>query len=102
MADKYKILIVDDEAPTREALLRYLRRNFQVKGAADGAEAIEYIASENFDLVLTDLRMPRADGMSVLDAARGKTPQPLCIMLTAYGSISPDGSVYFRDGVYVG
>jgi DNA-binding NtrC family response regulator len=88
MADKYKILIVDDEAPTREALLRYLRRNFQVKGAADGAEAIEYIASENFDLVLTDLRMPRADGMSVLDAARGKTPQPLCIMLTAYGSIS--------------
>ena len=88
MAEKYKILIVDDEAPTREALLRYLRRNFQVKGAADGAEAIEYIASENFDLVLTDLRMPRADGMSVLDAARGKTPQPLCIMLTAYGSIS--------------
>ena len=88
MADKYKILIVDDEAPTREALLRYLRRNFQVKGAADGAEAIEYITSENFDLVLTDLRMPRSDGMSVLEAVRGKTPQPLCILLTAYGSIS--------------
>ena len=88
MTDKYKILIVDDEAPTREALLRYLRRNFQVKGAADGAEAIEYITSENFDLVLTDLRMPRSDGMSVLEAVRGKTPQPLCILLTAYGSIS--------------
>ena len=88
MAEKYKILIVDDEAPTREALLRYLRRNFQVKGAADGAEAIEYIKSEDFDLVLTDLRMPRADGMSVLEAVQGKTPSPLCIMLTAYGSIS--------------
>lgn len=87
MAEKYKILIVDDEAPTREALLRYLRRNFQVTGAADGAEAIEYIASKNFDLILTDLRMPRADGMSVLEAAQGKTPRPLCIMLTAYGSI---------------
>jgi DNA-binding NtrC family response regulator len=88
MSEKHKILIVDDEAPTREALLRYLRRNFQVKGAADGAEAIEYIRNEEFDLVLTDLRMPRADGMSVLEAVRGKTPQPLCILLTAYGSIS--------------
>lgn len=88
MADKYKILIVDDEAPTREALLRYLRRNFQVKGAADGAEAIEYIAAENFDLVLTDLRMPRSDGMSVLEAVQGKNPRPVCILLTAYGSIS--------------
>ena len=77
MAEKYKILIVDDEAPTREALLRYLRRNFTVKGAADGAEAIEYIRSEEFDLVLTDLRMPRADGMSVLEAVCGKTPPPL-------------------------
>ena len=88
MAEKYKVLIVDDEAPTREALLRYLRRNFQVKGAADGAEAIEYIRSEEFDLVLTDLRMPRADGMSVLEAVQGKNPPPLCILLTAYGSIS--------------
>ena len=88
MTDKYRILIVDDEAPTREALLRYLRRNFQVKGAADGAEAIEYISAENFDLVLTDLRMPRSDGMSVLEAVQGKTPKPLCILLTAYGSIS--------------
>ena len=50
MAEKYKLLIVDDEAPTREALLRYLRRNFQVKGASDGAEAIEYIASEKVAL----------------------------------------------------
>ena len=88
MAEKHKILIVDDEAPTREALLRYLRRNFQVKGAADGAEAIEFLRNENFDLVLTDLRMPRADGMSVLEAVQGKTPRPLCILLTAYGSIS--------------
>ena len=87
MAEKHKILIVDDEAPTREALLRYLRRNFQVKGAADGAEAIEFLRTENFDLVLTDLRMPRADGMSVLEAVQGKTPRPLCILLTAYGSI---------------
>ena len=88
MAEKHKILIVDDEAPTREALLRYLRRNFQVKGAADGAEAISFLREENFDLVLTDLRMPRADGMSVLEAVQGKTPRPLCILLTAYGSIS--------------
>ncbi len=83
-----KLLIVDDEFNTREALMRYLGRKFAVTGAENGSEAIEKLKTEDFDLVLTDLRMPDADGMSVLDAAMSKAMPPKCIMLTAYGSIS--------------
>ena len=83
-----KLLIVDDEFNTREALMRYLGRKFEVSGAENGAEAIEQLKVHDFDLVLTDLRMPDADGMSVLDAAMSKASPPKCIMMTAYGSIS--------------
>ena len=93
MADRPEILIVDDEHNTREALARYLRGRFSVTTAADGEVAIELLKERNFDLVLTDLRMPNADGMSVLEATRSKADRPLCILLTAYGSI---GDVRFR------
>ncbi len=88
MTERRKILIVDDEFNTREALCCYLKRRFDVSAAADGGEAIELLKKQDFDVVLTDLRMPEADGMSVLDAARSKANQPICILLTAFGSIS--------------
>ena len=87
MPEKPKILIADDEYNTRTALSTYLKRRFDVSAAADGGEAIELLKKQDFDLVLTDLRMPEADGMSVLGAARSKANQPVCILLTAFGSI---------------
>ena len=87
-ANGIKLLIVDDEFNTREALSRYLGKKFEVASAENGSDAIEQLKSTDFDLVLTDLRMPEADGMSVLDAAMSKAHPPKCIMLTAYGSIS--------------
>ena len=78
-----KLLIVDDEFNTREALMRYLGRKFEVSGAENGAKAIEQLKVHDFDLVLTDLRMPDADGMSVLDAAMSKASPPKCIMMTS-------------------
>ncbi|MBQ6352426.1 MAG: sigma-54-dependent Fis family transcriptional regulator, partial [Lentisphaeria bacterium] len=88
MPERAKILIADDEYNTREALANYLKRRYDVSAAADGGEAIELLKKQDFDLVLTDLRMPEADGMSVLGAARSKANQPVCILLTAFGSIS--------------
>ena len=85
------LLIVDDEFNTRETLVEFLGRKFDVSGAGNGAEAIKLLQTKDFDLILTDLRMPEADGMSVLDAAAGKAKRPKCIMMTAYGSI--DGAV---------
>ncbi len=86
MADRKKILIADDEFNTRTALERYFRRKYDTGTAADGAEALRLIAGEDFDLVLTDLRMPGADGMAVLKAAAAKGIP--CVLLTAYGSIT--------------
>ncbi len=88
MADKPSLLIVDDEYNTRETLIDFLGRKFDVSGAGNGTEAIKLLQERDFDLVLTDLRMPEADGMSVLEAAKSKACRPKCIMLTAYGSIS--------------
>ena len=99
MAEKPELLIVDDEFNTREALARYLGRRFSVTAAADGAEAIEALKKRNFDLVLTDLRMPEVDGMGVLDAARAKAEPPLCILLTAYGSIG-DAVAAVKHGAF--
>ena len=82
-----RLLIVDDERSTREALVRFLRRRYELHTADDGAAAIEYLKHHDCDLVLTDLRMPGADGMSVLEAARSKADPPLCILFSAYGSI---------------
>ena len=74
------LLIVDDEFATRETLVEFLGRKFDVAGAGNGSDAIKLLQERDFDLVLTDLRMPEADGMSVLDAARSKANQPKCIM----------------------
>ena len=85
--DKARILIVDDERSTLDAMCRFLRRRFEVTGANDGSEAVKLIAGNDYDLILTDLRMPGTDGMEVLEASLEKTPQPLCIILSAYGTV---------------
>ncbi len=85
MSDKPKILIVDDEFNTREALVRFFKRRYETCAAPDGLAAIELLQKEHFDLVLTDLRMPGADGMQVLGAANAAGTS--AIVLTAYGSI---------------
>ncbi len=81
------ILIVDDERNTREALARYLRPKYEITMAEDGIRGINLIQRNDYDLILTDLRMPGADGMSVLDATLKKKSPPPCIVFTAYGSI---------------
>jgi len=85
--NKPRILIVDDERSTLDAMCRFLRRHFEVTGAGDGSEAIKLIDGNDYDLILTDLRMPGSDGMKVLEASLAKNPQPLCIILSAYGTV---------------
>ena len=81
------ILIVDDELGTREALGRFLRPNYDVTLAEDGQIGMNLLERNNYDLVLSDIRMPGADGLTILDATLKKTPPPPCILFTAYGSI---------------
>ena len=86
MLEKKTILIADDEFNTRTALERFFKRKYAISTAADGSVALDLLRSQSFDLVLTDLRMPGADGMSVLKAAAEKGIP--CVLLTAYGSIT--------------
>src|SRR5512135_1945040 len=81
-----KILVADDEQNLRRVLTALLRREgHDVVQAANGVEAIEHLAE--VDVVITDLRMPGADGMEVLRTASAKHPHVPVIMITAYGSV---------------
>src|ERR1044071_161593 len=81
-----KILVADDEQNLRRVLVAMLRRDgHDVVQAASGAEAIGQLA--DVDVVITDLRMPGADGMEVLRTAARSFPQIPVIMITAYGSV---------------
>jgi len=81
-----KILVADDEQNLRRVLVAMLRRDgHDVVQAQNGVEAIERLA--DVDVVITDLRMPGADGMEVLRTASKNFPQVPVIMITAYGSV---------------
>src|SRR3954468_13578286 len=81
-----KILVADDEQNLRRVLVAMLRRDgHDVVQAASGVEAIGQL--HEVDVVITDLRMPGADGMEVLRTAAKSFPQVPVIMITAYGSV---------------
>jgi two-component system response regulator AtoC len=87
MSEKPRILIIDDERNTREGLRRALKAKYTVALADNGESGYRLLADEHFDLILTDLRMPGLDGMSFIRRVNTMDAPPLCIMLTAYGSI---------------
>ncbi len=82
-----KILVVDDEKSLREVMSIMLKRaGYAVTEAADGEEAIGQVNKEIFDLVITDLRMPKADGMDVLKAVKSFSPDTVVLVVTAFGT----------------
>jgi DNA-binding NtrC family response regulator len=84
-----RILIVEDKDSLRSMLEEMLRaEKLDVRGVASGSQAVELLRSgEPVDLVLTDWRLPGADGLAVLDAARALDPTLPVIVMTAFGSI---------------
>ena len=83
---KPALLIVDDEKPTREGLRAALERRFEVYVAEDASQASQLLEQENFDVLLTDFRMPGEDGMKLIARAKSLAQPPVCILMTAYGS----------------
>ncbi|MDG2125068.1 MAG: response regulator, partial [Verrucomicrobiales bacterium] len=81
------VLIVDDEKHTREGLRAGLEDEFDVFVAADKAEATEILKNEGVAVMVTDLRLGADDGMKVIDEALKMPKPPVCIMMTAYGSV---------------
>jgi two-component system response regulator PilR (NtrC family) len=82
-----KILVVDDEQSLRDVLSIMLKRaGYAVTSAMDGEEAIEFLNKEIFDLVITDLRMPKLDGMEVLKAVKSASPETVVLIITAFAT----------------
>jgi DNA-binding NtrC family response regulator len=92
------VLVVDDEPGIRTALrANFLRHGWRVETASGVREAIRNFEGKEFDLVVTDIRMPDGTGMEVMHAARQLSPGTAVILLTAYGSV-PDAVSAMRDG----
>ncbi|HUK81623.1 MAG TPA: sigma-54 dependent transcriptional regulator [Verrucomicrobiae bacterium] len=84
---KPTILIVEDDRAQREGLERALHDRYEVLLAEDAPKAIQTLESQAVDVLLTDLKMPGVDGLSLLRRALSLTNPPVCIVMTAYGSI---------------
>lgn len=80
------LLIVDDEKSTRDGLRLALEDRYDVFVAEDAASASELLERERFDVVLTDLRLPKEDGLKLIARAKSLPRPPVCILMTAYGS----------------
>jgi two-component system response regulator AtoC len=82
------ILIVDDEKPTREGLRQSLDDEFNVYTAGTVEEALKVLDADYVDLVLTDLRLGGEDGMALIETVLQRPRPPVCMLMTAYGSIA--------------
>lgn len=85
-----KILIIEDEAAIRRVLSKILLEedyNYQIEEATDGLEGLEKIKKEDFDLVLCDIKMPKFDGIEVLEATKKIKPETPFIMISGHGDL---------------
>ncbi len=83
-----RILLADDESMIRESLAEVLgQEGYEVDTAADGTAALAAVDGNDYDVVITDLRMPGADGLAVLRRVRERAPRTLVLLVTAYASI---------------
>lgn len=83
-----KILLIDDEAAIRSALKEILEyESFEVKEAEDGASALKALEKEEFDLIFCDIKMPRMDGLELLDKIKANGIDAPVVMMTGHGTV---------------
>ena len=88
MATRKHILVVDDDSYVRESTEEILRRKgYDVDTASDGKGALAKLGEADYDLILSDIKMPGMDGIELLETAHGKYPDVHIIMMTAFGSV---------------
>lgn len=85
--EKPSLLIVDDERGVRDTMTKFLRSDYNVTVAEDGQIGLNLLDRYQYDVVLTDIRMPGAGGFDILKKTLSLPDPPPCILFTAYGSI---------------
>lgn len=85
---KARILVCDDEKNLRKAIRLILERDYELVFAEDGEDALQQFTNgQPFDLILLDIKMPKKDGLEVLQELMAMQPPPRVLMLTAYQSL---------------
>ena len=79
-----RILIVDDDDHVREALVDELSSSYRVEAVSSGGEALDALAHQQYDVIISDLKMPDHDGIEVLEFARQHQKDPVRVLLTGY------------------
>jgi DNA-binding NtrC family response regulator len=97
--DRARVLVVDDMENMRGLMREILDAHCEVVLARDGAEAKSWLHARRFDLVLTDVRMPGADGFELVRLVKERWPLTEAVMMTAYASI-PAAVEAMRLGAY--
>jgi ATP-dependent Lon protease len=89
MSGQHKILVVDDEKITRQNLEHVFKKDgYHVNTASDGVEALDFLEKSAFDVIVTDLKMGKVDGMTVLEKAKAVNPSTEVIIITGYATVS--------------
>jgi len=82
------ILVVDDDQNAKETLHRFLEmQGFEVVGASDGEDALNRTREQTFDVIVTDLKMPKIDGIELIREVKTASPSTICIVVTGFASI---------------
>jgi two-component system response regulator AtoC len=84
---KPTVLIVDDDKSTRDGLNRALSQKYEVTLAESAERALEMAEKQDLDVLLSDMRMPGMDGLTLLQRMLARDPRLICILLTAYGNV---------------
>ncbi len=96
-----RVLCVDDERNILNALNRLLRRDgHTVLTASSGASALELLAHEEVDVVISDMRMPGMDGAALLEAVRARWPDTMRLLLTGYADVAGTMAAINRGEIY--
>jgi two-component system response regulator AtoC len=83
-----RVLVVDDKENLRKMIVRLLADAYAVEEAEDGARALSLVATRPYDVVLTDIRMPGADGFELLAAVKARAPDTEVVMMTGYATVA--------------
>jgi two-component system response regulator HydG len=96
---KTRVLVVDDKENMLKLIAKILGSAYELSTASDGQLAISLIATQPFDVIVTDIQMPGADGFEVLKAAKQHAPFTEVVMMTAYASVQKAVEA-IKEGAY--
>ncbi len=89
MKSKIRILVVDDEKPIRDMLSRHFRfLDYDIVTAEDGVDALQFMERNKIDILMTDIKMPRMDGLELTQKVKDEYPLVRIIVVTGYVTLS--------------